>query len=113
MLRTTSRVSELLKRGESTLSSKQVEKVLGGDVKFPLYVYLRDLQRSQDATFESIDKKFEGVTKKFEGIDKTLKELKVAVTRMPLLAFAAAVAGMSLVEYCGYQLRLLPHEGTS
>ena len=94
MSRTTRSVPELLRRRGSTLSYEQVEELARGEVKFPLYVYLRDLQRSQD--------------KKFDGLRETMNELKVQNIRLPVIALGSALLGFGFLEYVGYKARLLP-----
>ena len=95
MSRTARSVQELLRRRESTLSSEQVEELARGEVKYPLYVYLRDLQRSQD--------------KKFDGLRETMNELKVQNSRLPVIALGTALLGFGFLEYVGYKARLLPY----
>ncbi len=95
MSRTARSVQELLRRRESTLSSEQVEELARGEVKYPLYVYLRDLQRSQD--------------KKFDGLRETMNELKVQNSRVPVIALGTALLGFGFLEYVGYKARLLPY----
>jgi len=95
MSRTARSVQELLRRRGSTLSSEQVEELARGEVKYPLYVYLRDLQRSQD--------------KKFDGLRETMNELKVQNSRLPVIALGTALLGFGFLEYVGYKARLLPY----
>ncbi len=101
MSRTARSVQELLRRRGSTLSSEQVEPRANSStcsddkVKFPLYVYLRDLQRSQD--------------KKFDGLRETMNELKVQNSRLPVIALGTALLGFGFLEYVGYKARLLPY----
>ena len=99
MSRTTRSVQELLRRRGSTLSSEQVEELARGEVKFPLYVYLRDLQRSQD--------------KKFDGLRETMNELKVQNSRLPVIALGTALLSFGFLEYVGYKARLLPYHDTA
>lgn len=101
MSRTTRSVQELLRRRGSTLSSEQVDELARGEVKFPLYVYLRDLQRSQDKKFDVLDKKF-------DGLRETMNELKVQTSSLPVIALGTALLAFGFLEYVGYKARLLP-----
>ncbi len=67
-------------------------------------MYLRGLRTEQDAKLDSISRDIKGLTRDINGLKET-------VARLPLVVLGVAIGATGLVEYCGYKLRVLPHEG--
>lgn len=93
-------------RRVSSLSSNQIEKLAQGEVKFPLYIFLRELEVNQSAKLESI-------STQIGRLKQDLGSLKERIARMPLTVFGAAAGGVTLASLVGYQLRLVQHSELS
>jgi hypothetical protein len=91
-------------RERSTSAAEQIDELAGTEVRFPLFMYLRGLRTEQDAKLDSISRDIKGLTRDINGLKET-------VARLPLVVLGVAIGATGLVEYCGYKLRVLPHEG--
>ena len=102
-----------LARTQTTLSAQEVDNVARQEVKFPLYLFLRDMQReqnakfdAQNAKFDAQNAKFDAQNAKFESLSKDISRLSERITSLPPLVVGAVVGGMTLGQLVGYRLRI-------
>ena len=93
-------------RRVSSLPSKQIEELAQGEVKFPLYYFLRDLESKQSA-------KLEDISREIGTLQRDFGSLKERIARIPLVVLGAAAGGITLAQLLGYQLRLVHHSEPS
>lgn len=107
----------------SGLSPQQTEELAGNEIKFPLYVYLRDLRQEQSNMFSELRKdqqnmaaefrkdqqnmaaefrkEFTEIHKEQKAMGRDIAKLGSQVSRLPLIVLGAAAAGVGLVQGLG------------
>ena len=96
----------LTARPQSTLSARQIEDVAGTEVKFPLYAYLRDIQQEQRTRLDAFEQeqktRLDAFGNDLAGVKKEMTDLKMEVTRLPLILLGGNVALATLARLTGF-----------
>lgn len=86
-------------RPQNSLSAQQIQDVAGAEVKFPLYMYLRDMQQAQTAQLQEIRNDFGDMRKEFGDMKKDIAKLDVKLAGLPVVMLGGIVALAGLARW--------------